>query len=74
MADRLIFLSHIYEEKELALLIKQALEQEFSGFMEVFVSSDGASIPAGANFLTKIKDGLVNCVGAIYLILSVRFR
>lgn len=74
MADRLIFLSHIHEEKELALLIKQALEKEFSGLMEVFVSSDGASIPAGVNFLTKIEDGLVNCVGAIYLISPISVK
>lgn len=74
MAVRLIFLSHIHEEKELALLIKQALETEFSGFMEVFVSSDGASIPAGTNFLTKIEDGLVSCVGAIYLISPISVK
>lgn len=68
MAEKLIFLSHIHEESELAVLIKDALEQEFSGFVEVFVSSDGTSIPAGSNFLRRIEDGLVNCIGAIYLI------
>ena len=68
MADKLIFLSHIHEESSLALLVKQALENEFSGFVDVFVSSDGTSIPAGANFLKRIEDGLVSCIGAIYLI------
>ena len=68
MADKLIFLSHIHEESALARLVKQALENEFSGFVDVFVSSDGTSIPAGSNFLKRIEDGLVGCIGAIYLI------
>lgn len=68
MADKLIFLSHIHEESALARLVKQALEDEFSGFVDVFVSSDGTSIPAGSNFLKRIEDGLVGCIGAIYLI------
>jgi hypothetical protein len=74
MADKLIFLSHIHEEKTLALLVKQALEAEFSGFVDVFVSSDGASIPAGANFLKKIENGLINCIGAIYLISPISVK
>lgn len=68
MSDKLIFLSHIHEESQLALLVKKALEDEFGGFVDVFVSSDGTSIPAGSNFLKRIEDGLVSCIGAIYLI------
>lgn len=68
MANKLIFLSHIHEESALARLVKQALEDEFSGFVDVFVSSDGTSIPAGSNFLKRIEEGLVGCMGAIYLI------
>lgn len=68
MAEKLIFLSHIHEESALALLVKQALENEFSGFVDVFVSSDGTSIPAGSNFLKRIEDGLISCIGAVYLI------
>lgn len=68
MAEKQIFLSHIHEESALARLIKQALEEEFSGFVEVFVSSDGTSIPAGSNFLKRIEDSLVGCIGAIYVI------
>jgi TIR domain len=74
MADKLIFLSHIHEEKSLALLMKQALEDEFSGFVEVFVSSDGTSIPAGSNFLNRIEDGLINCIGAMYLISPISVK
>jgi hypothetical protein len=68
LMPKTIFLSHIHEEHELAGLIQEALEEEFSGFVNTFVSSDGVSIPAGANFLRRIEDGLVDCVGAIYLI------
>lgn len=68
MAQKMIFLSHIHEEKALALKIKEALENEFAGFVDVFVSSDGVSIPAGANFLKRIETGLTDCIGAIYLI------
>lgn len=74
MADKVIFLSHIHEEKALATLVKRALEDEFSGFVDVFVSSDGTSIPAGSNFLKRIEDGLVNCIGAIYLISPISVK
>ncbi|MCK4501226.1 toll/interleukin-1 receptor domain-containing protein [Candidatus Babeliales bacterium] len=68
MANKMLFLSHIHEEKDLAIIIKDALEIEFSGFVDVFVSSDGTSIPPGSNFLKRIEEGLVNCIGALYLI------
>lgn len=68
MTAKLIFLSHIHEEKELAIAVKEALEDEFSGFVDVFVSSDGTSIPAGSNFLKRIEGGLTDCIAAIYLI------
>ncbi|WP_169507168.1 toll/interleukin-1 receptor domain-containing protein [Pleomorphomonas koreensis] len=68
MANQLIFLSHIHEERELAVLIKNAVQEEFGGFIDVFVSSDGTTIPAGANFLSRIEDGLATCAAAIYLI------
>ena len=68
MTAKLIFLSHIHEEKELAILIKDAIEDEFSGFVDVFVSSDGTTIPAGHDFLKKVEEGLANCIGALYLI------
>jgi hypothetical protein len=70
----LIFLSHVHEESDLAKLIQAAIEEEFSGFVEVFVSSDGKTIPAGANFLKRIEDGLINCIGAIYLISPISVK
>ena len=72
--SKTIFLSHIHEDRELAVLINDAPEEEFSGFVSVFVSSDGVSIPAGANFLMRIEDGLVECIGALYLISPASVR
>lgn len=74
MGQKLVFLSHIHEERELAKIVKGAIEDEFSGFVDVFVSSDGESIPAGANFLKRIEDGLVNCIGAVYLISPISVK
>jgi len=68
MAEKMIFLSHIHEEKELAILLQEAIENEFSGFVTVFVSSDGSSIPIGSNFLNAIRKGLTKSIAAIYLI------
>lgn len=68
MTAKLIFLSHIHEERLLAALMKEAIENEFGGFVDVFVSSDGTTIPAGSNFLKRIEDGLLGCIGAIYLL------
>jgi hypothetical protein len=71
---KLLFLSHIHEEMELAKIIKLEIENEFSGFVDVFVSSDGTSIPAGSNFLKRIEDGLISCVGALYLISPISIK
>ncbi|ODN62943.1 hypothetical protein BA763_00900 [Burkholderia cenocepacia] len=70
----LIFISHIHEEGELAKLFKDAIEVEFGGFVEVFVSSDhqgiaqGTGIAAGSHFVEAVEAGLVNCISALYLI------
>lgn len=74
MASKRLFLSHIHEEGQLARLIKESLESEFSGFVDVFVSSDGTTILAGSNFLKRIEDGLLDCVGAIYLLSPASVR
>lgn len=66
--QKLVFLSHIHQEKEMAIAIQSAIEEEFSGFVKVFVSSDSETILPGANFLKKIESGLSSCIAAIYLI------
>ena len=49
MPDRrpTVFISHVSEEADLAILLKRALMKDFPGLEEVFVSSDMASISAG---------------------------
>ncbi len=53
-----IFISHISEEKPLALAMKDGLESSFPGQIKVFVSSDPDDIPAGTKWLNKIGDAL----------------
>ena len=53
-----IFISHISEEKPLALVMKDWLESSFPGQIKVFVSSDPDDIPAGTKWLNKIGDAL----------------
>ncbi len=53
-----IFISHISEEKPLALVMKDWLESSFLGQIEVFVSSDPDDIPAGTKWLNKISGAL----------------
>ena len=38
------------------------------------MSSDGKTISAGANFLKRIEEGLINCTGAIYLISPISVK
>jgi hypothetical protein len=57
MAKR-IFVSHISEESETALQLKAAIEADFLGFVDVFVSSDTESITAGEQWLASIDAAL----------------
>lgn len=68
MPTKVIFISHIHEEKGLAMLLQRELENEFSGFVTIFVSSDGVSIPSGVNFLNRIESALSSCSAALFLI------
>lgn len=62
MPDKpLIFISHITEEAELAQLFKREIERSFLNMVEVFVSSDNASISIGTNWLEQITNGLRTC-------------
>jgi hypothetical protein len=53
-----LFISHISEEVEPAVRVKTALERDFLGLVEVFVSSDTESIAAGELWLTSIEEAL----------------
>src|SRR5689334_22996671 len=60
MSDRLpaVFVSHVCEEGDLAILLKQALLTHFPGLGEVFVSSDMASIYAGNEWLDAVQSAI----------------
>src|ERR1051325_11090642 len=66
----LIFISHITEEKLLALSLKDKLAEVFSKDVTVFVSVDGSSIQIGKKWLDEIENALRGC--AIELILCSR--
>lgn len=59
--SKLVFISHITAEKELALLFKDMLETAFVGAVDVFVSSSDDSISPGAPWLQTIFDNLDAC-------------
>jgi hypothetical protein len=53
-----IFVSHVTEERELALPLKEMLEELFSGDVEVFVSSDTDSILSGEKWTESVRNAL----------------
>lgn len=56
-----IFISHISEEAPLAQLFKDAIEREFLGLVNLFMSSDARSVGLGQNWLNEITDSLRAC-------------
>ncbi|MCA2408455.1 toll/interleukin-1 receptor domain-containing protein [Rhizobium leguminosarum] len=67
MSKPTIFLSHITEEKGLATIFKDQIEESFLGLVNIFVSSDAKSIPLGRNWLDQITDGLRTCKAMLLL-------
>src|SRR6185369_15401154 len=53
-----IFVSHISEEREVALALQRMLQDLFSGDGEVFTSTDSRSILPGADWLQCIEGAL----------------
>ncbi len=65
----LVFISHISEEKDLAILIKDELiESNLLGSVDVFVSSDTRVNTGGQSWLKNIEDALQRA--AVFLILT----
>lgn len=62
MAEKpLVFISHITEEKELAIEFKNLVDSSLLGMLDVFVSSDENSIGMGQKWLDNITSSLENC-------------
>lgn len=58
MAKGKIFISHTSSEDELAALLKQRLLDDFNHALDIFVSSDQATIIAGERWLDKVSAAL----------------
>jgi hypothetical protein len=62
-----LFVSHISEERKTAERFKTALNRDFLGMIEVFVSSDTESIAAGEEWLRSIEKALRECSAFVIL-------
>lgn len=60
MNKKLVFISHITEEKELAKILSDEIKKSYLGMLDTFVSSDGQSLPSGGRWLDKIDEALNN--------------
>ena len=58
MPRKKIFISHITSETELAQSLKKHLEDHFRGLLDIFVSSDRATIQAGSKWLDEVNKAL----------------
>lgn len=48
------FISHVYEEATVATKLKEIIERDFLGLLNVYVSSDSESIAAGEDWLKSL--------------------
>lgn len=58
MSKPTLFFSHSSKDKDVILSIKNKLDSATGGVMDIFMSSDGQSIPFGTNWIYKIEEGL----------------
>ncbi|HEX8672409.1 MAG TPA: toll/interleukin-1 receptor domain-containing protein [Longimicrobium sp.] len=64
-----IFVSHIHEERDLAIAIKNTIEDCFLGSVRVFVSSDTGDLRSGDDWFERIA-GTLREAQMVVLILS----
>jgi hypothetical protein len=67
MPKPIVFISHIGEEKEIAIALKNVVESAFLGMIDVFVSSAPASISLGQKWLDGIAHALKTCAVEIII-------
>lgn len=53
-----IFISHIHEDADIAIGLKEYLDKVFLSFFDIFVASDGSSIRAGDNWSASLEAAL----------------
>src|SRR5438477_305199 len=62
MGDLKVFISHVHEESRIARGLREALDQDFHGVLDVFVSSHEHSIRSGQEWLKCIQEGIPKAV------------
>jgi hypothetical protein len=67
MDKLLVFISHISEEREIAIELKNLISASFLEMINTFVSSDFASVDLGQRWLDDITTALENCAVEIIL-------
>ena len=55
---KIVFISHITEEKELAEIFSISIKEAYLGMLDTFVSSDRSSLQIGEKWLDSIDDAL----------------
>lgn len=58
MKKETIFFSHSSRDKEAMNYLKNMIDKKTSGILNIFLSSDGESIPFGTNWIHSIEQGL----------------
>ena len=58
MSRKRLFISHVSTESSLAQALKQRLQRDFLGPLDIFVSSDQTTIGAGRKWLDEIETAL----------------
>jgi hypothetical protein len=67
MAKTRVFISHISAETALAQALKQRLQRDFLGLLDIFVSSDQTTIRAGSKWLDEVDKALKGADAQIVL-------
>jgi hypothetical protein len=53
-----VFISHSTQDAKYPELLKRKLQEKTAGVVRFFLSSDGQSIPLGANWIHEIESAL----------------
>ncbi|EHI99775.1 hypothetical protein CDLVIII_3201 [Clostridium sp. DL-VIII] len=53
-----IFFSHSSKDRDSLMKLRELIEEKTGGTINIFMSSDGQSIPFGSNWMYKIEEGL----------------
>ncbi len=62
-----IFVSHITDEAEVAALLKESIEEDFAGAVELFASSDVGAINTSDDWLDAVQRAMAEAVAVVVL-------